>query len=414
MSTSVKSRDTEDSRSSTEAFLSGKLAQVDIGAIEKELKALWRNAAHSDAEHESSSVTRACVMNFLLYTEDPNAESDTTDLLDNITTRHPCRAILVICREGNEQRALDAWVSARCHISDSKANKQICCEQVTVRGTNVSRKEIASVVVPLVVPDLPVFLWWNADGLTNEKLEPFKESVDRLITDSGVRDDSLAFFKELLGIMNDGRTTPCDGRILCSDLNWRRSLPWREAVALAFDQSHSELSPEYLDGIDSIEIKYGQGDDKKKHGVGLVNQAILIVAWLATRLGWNAKSFKPGDSGYEVSFTGKSSNTISVRLMPVSANEAGLGDVGSIKLTCSKPDSVTVVASQEKGMPGIGVEYFDRPNSANGSNVRHMMLDEAPEGELIDKELQSLGRDVVFKKTVKTAIDIFSLLAGGA
>jgi glucose-6-phosphate dehydrogenase assembly protein OpcA len=398
---------------SIEAFLSGKLAQVDIGRIEKEIQFLWQSAAGTDGGEDSHAITRACAMNFVLYSEEATAEKDAGDLLDAITTRHPCRAILAIARHAAKP-TLEAWVSARCHVSDSKTMKQICCEQITVRGEGVGQNEVASVVVPLLLSDLPVYLWWNAPGLARQRMEPFLRAADRLLVDSSTQDDNLSFFTELLDIMNDRRSAPCEGRVRCSDLNWRRSLPWREAVALSFEQRQGSLSPEYLAGITEVEIRYGTQEDSTPDGIGLINQSLLVVAWLASRLNWKVTNAK-GDlqQGLVISFASSDSRAITVRLTGVRSDEAGVGDIGSIRLHCHTPDKVTVVALQQKGMPGIGVKCVPGAEleAPNGDAVSMFELDEPEEGALIDKELESSGRDAVFKKSVETAVAILQKLA---
>lgn len=405
---------------STEAFLSGKLAQVDIDKIAKELKALWQSASSSEegnggengGQNTSHAVTRACAMNFILYSEEANAEKDAGDLLDEITTRHPCRAILAIARPA-AQPTLEAWVSARCHVSDSKTKKQICCEQITVRGEGVGHKEIASVVVPLLVSDLRVYLWWNAPGLDRVKMEPFLNAADRLVVDSGTQDDNELFFAGLLDIIKERPNQAGQGRVQCSDLNWRRSLPWREAIALSFDRRHSDLSPDYLSGITDVEIRYGTQDGDGVDGIGLINQSLLVVAWLSSRLAWTVKSGTGNArNSYTFSFSSSTASAIKVKLTPVRSDEAAAGDIGSIRVHCDKPEKVSVVAIQQKGMPGIGVKCLRGAQSEipDGGASSMFELDEPAESALIDKELESAGRDLVFQESIEAAVAILKAL----
>ena len=59
-----------------------------------------------------------------------------------------------------------------------------CCEQITVRAEGTSHEALASVVLPLVLPDLSVVLWWQAAGMSPQSLQPFLGHVDHLIVDS--------------------------------------------------------------------------------------------------------------------------------------------------------------------------------------------------------------------------------------
>ncbi|HEY9776748.1 MAG TPA: glucose-6-phosphate dehydrogenase assembly protein OpcA [Planktothrix sp.] len=404
---STKSRQ-RDSQATTEEFLSGKLAQVDIKRIESELKSLWESAARSDKERAQGPVTRVCVMNLIMYTDHREAEKSATDLLGDIILRHPCRAILAICRE-SAPRALEAWVSARCHRTDEKTQKQICCEQITVRGESVSTKELASAVMPMILADLPVFMWWNAEEFSFDKAKPFLSSVDRFIVDSGIDSGALQFFCDLLKIMNESNARSGEPAVSCSDLNWRRSAPWREAVALAFEKRQGQLSPEYLPGISSLDIRYGYANDAASP-VGLTNQALLIIGWLASALGWRPQSAKVGEKGrVELAFDARG-NKVAVNLIAVATDEAAVGDIGSIQIHSNKPEDVTIVASQQPGNPGIGVTCLRGISSQKAQGATLFELDEAPERQLIDKELENLGDEPVFKRSVASTVEILTLL----
>jgi glucose-6-phosphate dehydrogenase assembly protein OpcA len=249
-------------------------------------------------------------------------------------------------------------------------------------------------------------------------MEPFLRASDRLVVDSGTQDDNLQFFTDLLGLMNDHSNGRCEdtaeGRVQCSDLNWRRSLPWRESVALAFDRRHSDLSPDYLSGITEVEIRFGTQDDDKLDGEGLINQSLLIVAWLASRLAWKLKSAtRKNQVGYEISFTSSAASLAVVSLNGVPSDEAGVGDIGSIRVHCNAPEKVSIVAIQQKGMPGIGVKsvHGAQSDAPDGGAASLFELDEPNEGALIDKELESPGRDLVFRKSVQIVVEILQMLS---
>jgi glucose-6-phosphate dehydrogenase assembly protein OpcA len=410
MTAPIKTREHE-AQSRTEQFLSGKLAQVDIKRIESELRHLWESAGRSDRDMPQGPITRACVMNLILFSDHQEAEKDAGDFLADIILRHPCRAILAINRAGKE-RNLEAWVSARCHKTDEKTNKQICCEQITVRGQSVSAKELASAVLPMIVPDLPVFVWWQAANLEHKLVQPFVSATDRFIVDSANNPNSLVFFSELQKVMSETHPGTKQPAVLCTDLNWRRSLPWRESVALAFEERHGHLPSEYVHGITSVELRYGQGSNQNKAGSpGLTNQALLVVGWLAAQLKWCLQKADLADRGtIELAFDNKGLK-VSVKLIGVAADEAMEGDIGSIQIRTTKPQPATVVASQHPGLPGIGVtcqQGTDRPKA--DASAATFELDEAPESQLIDKELADLGGEPVFTGAVRATVEILNLL----
>jgi glucose-6-phosphate dehydrogenase assembly protein OpcA len=180
-------------------------------------------------------------------------------------------------------------------------------------------------------------------------------------------------------------------------------------VALAFEKRQGQLSPEYLPGISSLDIRYGYANDAASP-VGLTNQALLIIGWLASALGWRPQSAKVGEKGrVELAFDARG-NKVAVNLIAVATDEAAVGDIGSIQIHSNKPEDVTIVASQQPGNPGIGVTCLRGISSQKAQGATLFELDEAPERQLIDKELENLGDEPVFKRSVASTVEILTLL----
>ena len=62
-------------------------APVEIGKIEQELKKLWRES--------EGALTRASLMNFAVYSEEPGSLQSNTQLMAKITENHACRGIVI-------------------------------------------------------------------------------------------------------------------------------------------------------------------------------------------------------------------------------------------------------------------------------------------------------------------------------
>jgi glucose-6-phosphate dehydrogenase assembly protein OpcA len=79
----------------------------------------------------------------------------------------------------------------------------------------------ASIVVPLLVSGLPVFLRWRGRPPFGEvETDQLIDVCDRFVVDSGEWPDVPQAYGEL----------PFD-RTACSDIAWRRTEPWRRALA---------------------------------------------------------------------------------------------------------------------------------------------------------------------------------------
>lgn len=382
----------------TEAFLSGKLAQVDIPKIEKELQTLWQSA--SESGEANGSVTRACAINLILYSEDPDAETVAGDMLDEITTRHPCRAILAISRQ-SKTPSLEAWVSARCHITDSKTRKQICCEQITVRSEGNGPQELTSVVLPLVISDLPVFLWWRAKKVDFASVRPFLSYVDELIVDSAKDEGSCNFFSDVIHIIGAYLEEKHGAQIVVSDLNWRRCLLWREALALSFDEQHGHLSVDALKDVKSVDIGYAA---RKEECSGDLNQTLLFIGWLANKLGWHFKSA----SKTAVVFTANKKE-VQINIQGVDADASNMGNICSVQVAFNDSSLPSVILRQAKGAPGVQMLASKAPRSLKDTvppqDIR-FKVNQATEARLIDLELETIDRDATLESAFRTAAQI--------
>src|SRR5215471_8130603 len=179
----------------------GALQTIDVDTIEKELTELWKNAgAHDDQD----GVTRACVLNFLVYVPSREAEREVDDILVQVTAVHPGRAFLISSDPGDppgklgaDSSAISAWVTSRCSVV-SPGSKQVCCEQITVKAHGAQMSELPSAIEPLILEDLPVFVWWRAQPALRERV--FLRLIgmsDRLIIDSASFENPHRGLREL-------------------------------------------------------------------------------------------------------------------------------------------------------------------------------------------------------------------------
>lgn len=421
------STDKRKSTTETNNFLSGKLSQVDIQRIERELKDLWRaidqakpdakaadnapvrvtegkDAVKDESTTKPANVMRACTANIVLYSEDADAEVQASAILDEVAIRHPSRAILAISRRASEQR-LEAWVSARCHMADSKSLKQICSEQITVRYDGEGTKELASVVSPLVINDLPVILWWRANRLDRGYLEPFSRFIDMLIVDSVRAADSKSFIKEMSAIATSTSRKPL------FDLNWGRLIPWRRAIADAFSDAAPPMSLRSLPGISRVTIAYAHAENGKEASIPA--QPLLLLAWLASRLDWQKKSASFAGGKFAAQFSaGK--NTVSASIEPFASDKLSEGAVCSVIIEAQTPlngkvISERMIAEQRPGSPCIYVLsdsecHEGEPGQGVGPGADSLV--ELTEARLIDFAMESMPDDAVFRHTLECTVKL--------
>jgi glucose-6-phosphate dehydrogenase assembly protein OpcA len=175
------------------------------------------------------------------------------DVLAGLADRHPSRTIVLVpdCDRGDE---LEAAVEVESFPSGQ--GRQVAVETIRLRLCGDRAAAPASVVEPLLLPDLPVFLRWRGVPPFGEgPFEQLVDVVDRLIVDSNEWPGLPGPYAQLAEIF---------GRVVVSDIAWARTSRWRPQLA--------SLWPGIAD-VKTIEVE------------GTEAQANLLAGWLRSRLG---------------------------------------------------------------------------------------------------------------------------------
>jgi glucose-6-phosphate dehydrogenase assembly protein OpcA len=223
---------------------------VTVREIERELGRL----REASAEPGGPPRLRTSVMTHIAWVPERWAE-EATGTLEGLADRHPSRTILLFPRPDDEHDALDGEVDLRCFLHDGRQT-EVCSEVISLylRGSRCAAP--ASVVTPLLLPDLPVFLRWRGPlPFDGTELDGLTAVADRLVLDSREWPDARSDLARLPSVFD---------RIAVSDISWARTLPWRVAVA--------GLWPDVA-GAEEIRV------------AGPEPEALLLGAWLGARLG---------------------------------------------------------------------------------------------------------------------------------
>jgi glucose-6-phosphate dehydrogenase assembly protein OpcA len=141
-------------------------------------------------------------------------------VLAGLGPRIPSRTLLLYPDPGAKEDRVDAEVAHECFPG---GGHDVCAEIVRLWLRGKTAKAPASVVVPLHIPDLPVFLRWRGrPPFGRPELEQLVGVSDRLIVDS-TEWPSLP--------RNSSRLAELFDRIVVSDLAWARTLRWRAGLA---------------------------------------------------------------------------------------------------------------------------------------------------------------------------------------
>ena len=289
-----------------------------IDALERELARL-RRAAVAHAKERGRTLARASVLNLVVYSEREAHARRAARTVEGLALRHPSRAVIVLGDRGRE--GVTASVELHCHVPQGDGAQPVLYEQVFARVRGDYDERVASVVIPLLVPDLPVFLWWTGTPPSDARhLDDLVGLADRLIVDSAdfARPDRTLPQIAALSRLHVGIT----------DLNWARLTPWRELAAQFFDVP--SWRP-FLDGVTGIRVGFAVDmDGRDIHP----SQALLLLGWLASRLGWQpVEALAPAEAG-GVLFRMKRADgvPIMVRLRPRFERGLDAGDVSGIRI----------------------------------------------------------------------------------
>jgi hypothetical protein len=219
---------------------------VRVGEIERRLAEL-RAAA------EEGGMIRTSVLTHLAWVP-PEWEQQALDTLAGMAERHPSRTIVLLPQPGASEDGIDASLALRT-FPLPESTRSICTEVIELRLRGRRCVAPASIVAPLLVADLPVFLRWR--GLTPFGERPFEELVDlvdRLIVDSTEWPGLPAPYGQLAQVFD---------RTAVSDIAWARTSRWRRQLATLWP------------GIAEVRRIRVRGTEAQAH---------LLAGWLRSRL----------------------------------------------------------------------------------------------------------------------------------
>jgi len=356
-----------------------------VQELEAELAALWGSAAEDTSDR---AVTRSCALTLLVYVEGEAAGREALELIDRVTPQNPCRAVVLAAEPNAAPAELRAEVSARCHLPQG-GEKEVCCEIVTLLARGEAVHGLDQVAVPLIVPGLPVYLWWRAGRFAPAPwLDGILRSVDRVLVDSAHFSDPETDFAQLAGQMLRFPD------VMFTDLNWARLTPWRELIAACFDSP--ETRP-YLDQFDEVRIEYERYSPRV-----LVHraQSLLITGWLASRLGW---TFIPGPtppgapSGASPFLFRAGDREVRIERQPHDFKGGGAGACMAVtlKTTGAAPATFSVARGPDGRTARTCRAVPGQPQMERA--VRLEVLDEV---ELLNGEIRFTARDRVYEEAL--------------
>jgi glucose-6-phosphate dehydrogenase assembly protein OpcA len=173
--------------------------------------------------------------------------------LAGLLERHPARTIFLIPCPGSE-----AKIDTRVELKDFQlqgVSREVLSEVIEIRLRGPAAQHPGSIVLPLLVSDLPVFCRWRGEpDWGSVPLGEILGVTDRLVVDSSEWREVPKAYACLVDLFDS---------VAVSDIAFSRTLPWRRRLA--------DLWP----GIKKIE---------KLRVEGPRADAELVAGWLRSRL----------------------------------------------------------------------------------------------------------------------------------
>lgn len=359
---------------------------VDVTTLEGRLASLWKDVV---AHNSSAPAVRTHIFNLVVYTDDTSRARHIEEQVERLGQMHPSRTILLVASRGDPQSGVDAQLHAQC-TPPTKELPAFCHERVTLRVHGRAADHLSSVAIPLLIPQLPTYLWWPGQPLFGHRLFHRLLSVaDQLVVDSAQfasPGDGLADLASL-----------CRQRQGVNDFNWTRLMPWRELVAQFFDGA--DMAP-YARGIRSMRFEFGSGGTDSARAA---SSLLLVLGWMASQLGWEPETTLERVASSDISLAvTQQGRVIPIELCFRDHGKRLAGRLYKLEIHAQRPEQpdarYCITRSEEADQVDVEAQV------AGEALIRRVVpLTLKSDLELLTEELGTVGHDVLYDKVVLDA-----------
>jgi glucose-6-phosphate dehydrogenase assembly protein OpcA len=326
-----------------------------------------------EREDSRRPLVRASVNNMVVVTQSRSAGQRALAEVERLGASAPSRCVVLIAEPPGAGRSrVRSWARV-AHHRHAEGGSELVWEEVVVH-TSVPPRHLPAVVLPLLLPELPVFTWWEGTPPFSEAVfEELASVTDRLIVDSATFEDPVPDLIRLVEVAQG--SSPA-----LSDCVWGRLTPWRELLAAPFN------GPPLRGATDAIEQVRVDAVD--------LSAGLEMVGWLASRLGWRLEDVRVVDdlrvARYEAAEGGRVARVAgAVGSTSLSRVELQIGgDEGPARILVEATASYLVSTVQTPGQPTARRVGFS-----------------SEQGQLA-AELQVFGRDRVFEAALAAAAEL--------
>ena len=381
---------------------------LDTGQIHDEVSRLWDQVGDTPAATASApeddvvalgpATMRASTINLIAVAGSDEHVDFIRDTVGKLRDFVPSRTVVIqILEERDTPPSYNVTVELR-EPTSQRTRAGIHFETITIRTDARQVGTLASLLRPLLMSELPTYLWWPRDVPHGRTLfSDLVDIVDRLTIDSSRLIHAPGDVERIRSI----RTTIAS-ELITGDFAWLRLSSWRQLLAQFFDPEHTQ---DCLTSISEVNIAYAA---PRPDGASGLPAACLMAGWLSSRLGWTIvdpmETSKTGTSWTAMRATiGHRKRDIMLRMTPEPAPHAlfslrsveliAVGEhPGSFRVERTDTDDL-VTSSETPDMPHVSrMVYSKRPDSAT----------------MLASELQRLSSDRVYEEALESALKLFA------
>jgi glucose-6-phosphate dehydrogenase assembly protein OpcA len=245
------------------------------------------------------ALAPARVLN-LVVVVDREWKGEIANRLQNVGRYHASRTVLCAVEPG--RTTLDAK-AIMAYEEPQDGALGIIRERVEIDIGPEHLRNLATIVDPVIVSELPTVLWCPHGH--QQAIDALLGLVDVVLVDSDQPPETASALVRATALLRSAYVV---------DLAWLRTTPWRERLAASFDPPRRRAA---LDRIRGLAVRHSESS---------AASGLLLAGWLASRLRWEPSALAAGNgSGRRGAARGEAE--IAIELATVELATPGLAGV---------------------------------------------------------------------------------------
>jgi hypothetical protein len=313
-------------------------------------------------------------MSLVVYANDTENGRHASQIITGLVGPHPSRTIIIVARPNESVSRIETELAAHCHIA-SGLEQKVCCEEITMTVSGPPANHLHSVLAPLLIPDLPNYVWWIG-GLPHDHhlFGDMMDTADRFIV------DSARFTRTALDLPQLEHLSTRSDNCALGDLNWQRLSPWRQL--LVQECTTPALQP-HIRQVTSVKLAFARNKNDQRW-----SQVLLMAGWLSRFLSLDSSALRIDGPG--AGRITQDDRDVTFKMVPTEFPGAMAGDLVSIDVRWNAGDETSSLAISRKADPLHLDIVIHEPNN---TLQKHARVESGDEGAALGRALNSLTHD---------------------